>query len=159
MRNYELSKFLYFMFYKNYGAVDWSAFENQYITDTNMVVDEFNDFRKMVTEEMISLFQKSLVSDEFEQVKSMRSKWLMFLNRFSKLESQFEDKYKFLINNKAFFDGDCEGLKEFLAEYFAYEKMQNVYESLLSLDSQFDSYEKMIQFYKSQTANFQPQSV
>lgn len=159
MRNYELSKFLYFMFYKSYGLVDLSDFQNDYTLAASEVVEEFNAFKNMVTEEMISLFQKPLVSDELEQVKSMRSKWLMFLNRFSKLESQFEDKYKSLTNNKAFFDGDCEGLKEFLAEYFAYEKMQNVYESLLSLDSQFDSYEKMIQFYKSQTANFQPQSV
>jgi len=159
MRNYELSKFLYFMFYKNYGAVDWSTFQSQYITDVNIVVDEFNDFRKLVTEEMISLFQKPLVSDEIEQVKSMRSKWLEFLQRFSELESYFEDKYKSLTKNKAFFEEDYEGLKEFLAEYFAYEKMQNVYESLLSLDSQFDSYEKMIKFYKSQTTNFQPQGI
>ncbi len=159
MRNYELSKFLYFMFYKNYGAVDWSAFENEYTIGVGKLVEEFNAFSAKVNNEMIAFFRKFNSSEETKSVASMRSEWLKFLQRFSRFESQFEDKYKFLINNKAFFDGDCEGLKEFLAEYFAYEKMQNVYESLLSLDSQFDSYEKMIQFYKSQTANFQPQSV
>lgn len=154
MKKYEFSKLLSLLFYKYCGTVDgWTEYSNEFITAARVVIDDFNAFRASANKQMIAIYNTTQVSDEFEQVKIMKEKWLEFVKRFSKLEEEFEEKYKVVAKELNIFLSDLEMIKVFLAEYFAYENMEEVYGSLLNLDSQIESYQKTWNLYKCQ---FQP---
>jgi len=151
MNNYEYSKFLYTMFYKNCCKVDgWREFSNEYIEKTEDLIKRFFEYKQNSNQQMLELFQKTSISGEFEKIKILKTQWLEFVKLFGEAESFFEEKYRFLTMQKQPQFQQIEDLKVFLAEYTVYEKMSAAYQSLLNLDMQLENYQKMCQFYKYQ---------
>ena len=150
MNNYEYAKFLHFIFYTNCeNLTTWKNYSNDFISQSELLIKNFFEYKDDASKQMISLFQKTSVAGEFEKIKELKKQWLNFVKLFGELENTFEEKYKYLCNEKHL-TFDSEKLKEFLAEYYAYEKMTTAYESLLNLDMQIENYQKMCRFYQSQ---------
>lgn len=152
MRKYEFFKLLYFIFYKYCMQVDgWTEISNDFIISTNSVVNDFYEYRERVNGEMIGVFQKDSITNEFESIKKLKKEWLTFAQKFGEIESDFEDKYKNISQEGEKCFDKIEDLQLFLAEYSAYEKVASAYESLINMDGKFENFMKLCNFYRCQT--------
>lgn len=134
---YEFSKLLFYQFYKNHLKIyDWREFRNDFTNDSQKLVDDFYQFKAKSNEKLNELSgqKKEKIIEEYENLKRLKSEWKKFVDEFARIEDIFLNKYQmdaFLLED---FLSDKEKLREFLAEYSAYENMLTVYDSLLTVE-------------------------
>ena len=92
----QFSKILFYKFYRNHLAIfEWRDYKNDFTNDSQVLVDEFYQFKMKVNEKLIGLstMNKDEIVNEFDEILTLKSKWNKFVDEFARIEQIFTEKY------------------------------------------------------------------
>ena len=150
----EFSKFMKVAFNEYYSSTeDWKILSNDFTQRVFDLVSEFNAYQGRVITQIDNseIYSNSEVAQrEFEMSKVLKKEWQVFVQKFSELESMFENKYGAVLNCFDDFMQVDSNRKTFLSEYSAYSYLESMYRPLASFEEYLDEYRDLCLKTKSQ---------
>ena len=141
MNKYEYTKYLSFTFYKYCSIMNnWKNEKSEYIEIANEFIEKFNTFKKKITNYMIK--SSTTRHHNLREIKELREMIDELMIKYCDVVSLFEEKYgPELFRDINYFAKNSDKLKLFLAEYVAYNSVENLYDNLIILESSLKNVE------------------